>query len=148
MRRAYLVFAILVTLWSFAIARQAVPAGDYTLTIVVEGVNSDVGNVGVLVFNSDKGWAEDRTAALKDIVVPAHSGTVTVTVPNLPAGTYAVSLIHDVNKNHKLDKNFIGKPKEQWGLSNSPHAVLTAPAYSKCKFSLQGDMELHITMQM
>jgi uncharacterized protein (DUF2141 family) len=143
-----LVFAILLTLCSFAITQQAVPAGGYTLTIVVEGVNSDVGNVGVLVFNSDKGWAEDRTAALKDIVVPAHSGTVTVTVPNLPAGTYAVSLIHDVNKNHKLDKNFIGKPKEQWGLSNNPHAVLTAPAYSKCKFSLQGDMELHITMQM
>lgn len=85
---------------------------------------------------------------MKDIVVPAHAGTVTIKIPDLPPGTYAVSLVHDVNQNHKLDKNFIGKPKEQWGLSNDPHAVLTAPAYSKSTFSLQENREIHIAMQM
>lgn len=123
-------------------------AKTYTLTVVVEGVNNEDGNIGVLVFQNDKGWAEDRLAALKDVVVPAHPGTVKVIVPDLPAGDYAVSVAHDVNKNRKLDKNFIGKPKEQWGLSNNPHAVLRAPAFSKCKFTLDKDMELHITMQL
>jgi uncharacterized protein (DUF2141 family) len=129
-------------------APSAATKPTYTLTVHVEGVNQDDGNIGVLVFQNDKGWPEDRLVALRDEVVPAHPGTVTVTISNLPAGDYAVSVAHDVNKNRKLDKNFIGKPKEQWGLSNNPHAVIKAPAFTKCKFSLTKDTELHVTMQM
>ena len=127
--------------------QSASPASGYTLTVVVEGVNSLGGNVGLLVFNSPKGWAEDRSTALKDITVPAHEGTVTITVPDLPAGTYALALVHDVNKNHKLDKNFAGYPKEQWGLSNNPHAVLKTPSYNSCTFELKGNQEVQVKMQ-
>jgi uncharacterized protein (DUF2141 family) len=133
------------------LAQQAAPAAPqaatYTLTVVVEDVNEQDGNVGMLVFNSPKGWAEDRGVALKDITVPAHSGTVTIPVPNLPAGQYAVAVVHDVNKNHKLDRNFIGYPKEQWGLSNNPHALLKTPSYKACTFQLNTDKEIHIKMQ-
>jgi uncharacterized protein (DUF2141 family) len=128
---------------------QAAAAGPrYTLTLTVTGVDEKGGNIGVLVFKSSQGWADDRQAALKDIVVAAHPETVTVTVPDLPAGEYAVSIAHDVNQNHKLDKNWVGKPTEQWGLSNNPHATIKTPSYNACKFTLKGDMELHITMQM
>ena len=118
-----------------------------TLTIQVENVNQDGGNIGVLVFNSTKGWPEDRQLALKDIVEPAHPGTVTVVIPGLPAGDYAVAIAHDVNRNHKLDKNWIGKPKEQWGMSNNPHALIKAPSFNTAKFSLTGNQEIHVTMQ-
>ena len=125
----------------------ATPADAHILTVIVENVNKDDGNIGVLVFNSSKGWPEDRFAALKDIVVPAHPGTVTVTVPDLPAGEYAVAVAHDVNKNHKVDKNIFGVPKEQWGMSNNPHATIKAPSFSTAKFTLSGDMEIHIRLQ-
>ena len=101
----------------------------------------------MLVFNSTKGWPENRFAALRDIVVPAHPGTVTVTVPDLPAGDYAVSVGHDVNRNHKVDKNIFGMPKEQWGMSNNPHAAIKAPPFSAARFSLTGDMEVHVRLQ-
>src|SRR6266702_1231631 len=74
----------------------------YTLTVQVEGVNSQGGNVGVLIFNSTRGWPEDVHAALKDVVVPARQGVVTVRIENLPAGTYAVAVGHDVNLNDKV----------------------------------------------
>jgi uncharacterized protein (DUF2141 family) len=122
-------------------------AGLHTLTVVVENVNKDDGNIGVLVFNSTKGWPEDRFAALRDVVVPARPGTVTVTVPGLPSGDYAVAIAHDVNKNHKLDKNLFGVPKEQWGMSNNPHATVKAPSFSTAKFSLTGDQEIHVKLQ-
>jgi uncharacterized protein (DUF2141 family) len=122
-------------------------AQSYTLTIYVDGVNQQGGNVGVLVFQNDKGWPEDRGVALKDVVVPAHPGTVTVKVPNLPAGDYAVALIHDVNQNHKVDKNWFGKPTEQWGMSNNPHATIKAPPFTKAKFTLNHDSEIHIQLQ-
>ncbi len=126
---------------------QTPAAATYTLTIQVENVNHDDGNIGVLVFNNDKGWPEDRFAALKDIVVPAHPGTVTVEVPGLPAGNYAVAIAHDVNKNHKVDKNFFGKPKEQWGMSNNPHASIKAPSFKTALFALTGNTEIHVRMQ-
>ena len=128
-------------------AQQAAPAAGYTLTIYADGVDDKGGNVGALVFNSPNGWAEDRTVALKDITVPAQQGTVKITVPGLPTGEYAVALVHDVNKNHKLDRNFVGQPKEQWGLSNDPHAVIKTPSYKSCTFQLKGDQDIHIKMQ-
>lgn len=149
--RTLFVLASLFFVAIFALACLAgtpdAPSNGYTLTVVVEGVNQAAGNIGVLVFNSEKGWPEDRLVALRDIVVPARPGKVTVEVPNLPAGDYGISIAHDVNQNHKLDKNFIGMPKEQWGLSNNPHATIKAPPFSKGKFSLTGDKEIRITMQ-
>ncbi len=144
-------FSLLVLLMAVRGVSQQNPApapGDlHTLTVVVENVNQQDGNIGVLVFNSTKGWPEDRFAALRDIVVPAHPGTVTVTVPGLPAGEYAVAIAHDVNKNHKLDKNLFGVPKEQWGMSNNPHATIKAPSFATAKFSLTGDQEIHVKLQ-
>lgn len=58
-----------------------------------------------------------------------------------------MALIHDLNKNHKLDKNFIGYPKEQWGMSNNPHATIKSPPIEKAMFDLSKDMEIHITLQ-
>lgn len=126
---------------------QRISGACCTLTIVAEGMSSDEGNLGVLVFNNSKGWPEDRFAALRDIAVPAVKGTQILKVPDLPPGRYAVALIHDVNKNHRLDKNFIGMPKEQWGMSNNPHATVKAPPIEKAMFSIERDTEIHIKLQ-
>src|SRR5262245_24064505 len=147
--RALSWLAILIALAAFAASQETAAPGaaTHTLTVVVENVNQDGGNIGVLVFNSRKGWPEDRFVALKDIVVPAHPGTVTVTIPDLPAGEYAVSIGHDVNRNHKVDKNLFGVPKEQWGMSNNPHATIKAPPFSAARFSLNQDLEIHVKLQ-
>lgn len=146
--RTLTVFLLIVLICSAASAQSAAPANApaYKLTITVENMDSNVGNLGILIFTGPKGWAEDRQAALKDISIPAQQGVQKVDV-ELPPGKYAVALIHDVNVNHKLDKNFIGMPKEFWGLSNNPHATLRAPAIEKCYFALDGDKEVKIQLQ-
>jgi uncharacterized protein (DUF2141 family) len=142
----YHCIVLVLCLACFAIAQNS-SGPTYTLTIVVEGMDSNVGNLGVLVFNNEKGWPEDRTLAYKDISVPSEKGTQTMKIPGLPPGSYAVALIHDLNQNHKLEKNWIGQPKEQWGLSNNPHATIKAPPMSKALFELKGDKEIHIILQ-
>lgn len=138
---------ILLIFYSSLFAQTAAAPPTCTVTIVVEGMSSAEGNLGVLIFNGPKGWAEDRQAAFKDISVPAEKGTQTLKVPGLPPGRYAVALIHDLNKNHKLDKNFIGMPKEQWGMSNNPHATIKAPPIEKAMFSVDKDTEIRIKLQ-
>lgn len=147
MRMRHFLLICLLVLCVLGTCARAQSAPCCTLTIVVEGMSSDVGNLGVLIFNNAKGWPEDRQAALKDIAVPAQKGTQVLKVPGLPPGKYAVALIHDLNKNHKLDKNFLGMPKEQWGMSNNPHATIKAPPIEKAMFTLDKDMEIHIQLQ-
>ena len=139
---------VIVLVFGALVMAQSSPTGKLcTLTVQVEGVNSQGGNVGVLIFNSTKGWPEDVSAAYKDVVVPAHAGVVTVKIGNLPAGTYAVAVGHDVNVNHKVDKNFLGIPKEQWGMSNNPRALVKPPSFSTAQFQLRGDAEIRVRMQ-
>ena len=142
-----IVFTALITVCVALAQTPATSPKLFTLTVQVEGVNSQGGNVGVLVFNSTRGWPEDVQAALKDVVVPAHAGVVTVKVEKLPAGTYAIAVGHDVNLNHKVDKNFLGVPKEQWGMSNNPHALVKPPSFTTAQFELKGAAEIRIRLQ-
>lgn len=61
------------------------------------------------------------------IAASAHEATAVM--ENLPPGDYGVVAIHDENKNRKLDRNFLGIPKEGFGFANNPHIVLSAPSY-------------------
>ncbi|MGA7857196.1 MAG: DUF2141 domain-containing protein, partial [Terracidiphilus sp.] len=50
---------------------------------------------------------------------------------NLPPGDYGVVAIHDENRNHKLDRNIFGWPKEGFGFANNPHVALSAPPFKE-----------------
>jgi len=125
----------------------ASPKGTYTLTVYVDGLDASGGNIGIMLFQNDKGWPDKHASAFKDIDQPAKQGTVKFVITGVPEGSYAISSCHDTNKNGKLDKNFVGKPTEQWGMSNNPHASLHAPPFDKAKFDLTKDTELHVQMQ-
>ncbi|MEO6817582.1 MAG: DUF2141 domain-containing protein, partial [Edaphobacter sp.] len=53
----------------------------------------------------------------------------------LAAGQYAVTVYLDVNGNHKLDKNFLGIPKEPVGVSNNPKGHMGPPRFDECVFT-------------
>lgn len=118
-----------------------------TLRVYVEGVNRQGGNIGVMIFRSNQGWPENNGASYRHVVVPAHPGTMVVEVPDLPLGEYAIAVGHDVNVNRKVDRNWLGKPIEQWGMSNNPKAHFSAPDFAKAKFVVNGNEEIRIKMQ-
>jgi uncharacterized protein (DUF2141 family) len=94
-----------------ALLSGAAPAG-YRLTVEVENVRNAQGVVGVLVFNTAQGWPEQFSAALRAEATAAHTGVVEITIPDLPAGDYAVVTLHDENTNKQLDRNWLGVPVE------------------------------------
>jgi uncharacterized protein (DUF2141 family) len=53
-------------------------------------------------------------------------------------GDYAISVFHDENMNKKLDKNFMGIPKEGYGASNNPKKKMGPPDFEEAKFQLSG----------
>ena len=72
------------------------------------------------------------------------NGRATFTFSNLPEGKYAVNILHDENKNGKIDKGFI-LPIEGVGFSNYPAIGLrNRPKFSKASFELKGNRKINV----
>jgi uncharacterized protein (DUF2141 family) len=69
-------------------------------------------------------------------VIEAKADSFTAVVPDPPSGKYAVSSYVDTNKNGRLDKNFLGVPKEMYGLSNDARGMFAPPAFSVTAFDI------------
>jgi uncharacterized protein (DUF2141 family) len=116
------------------------------LTVAVENVRNAQGVVGVLVLNTAQGWPEQFSAALRAEARAAHTGVVEITIPDLPAGDYAVVALHDENTNKQLDRNWLGVPVEQWGMSNNPSYRLAAPSFEAARFRLEQDLHIRVML--
>ena len=123
----------------------AAPAG-YRLTVEIENVRNAQGVVDVLVFNTAQGWPEKFSAALRAEARAAHTGVVEITVPDLPAGDYAVVALHDENTNKQLDRNWLGVPVEQWGMSNNPPYRFAAPSFEAARFRMEQDLRIRVIL--
>ena len=88
-----------------------------TLTFTVNNIKKS-GEIHVAVYGNADAFEADRgekggaapgiTEGTIEMVEP---GSVTY-VYELPPGTYAIGIFHDVNLNNKMDNNFFGVPKE------------------------------------
>ncbi len=127
-------------------AVDSVSPGPYTLTIDVDGIANSRGVIGVLVFGSAAGWPESTSAALASAAVPASQGFTEVVIRGLEKGEYAVVVLHDENENMKLDRNRFHVPVEQWGMSNNPKHLLSAPSFNEASFRFEGDKWIHVRL--
>jgi len=57
----------------------------------------------------------------------------------LDAGIYGITLLDDENSNDKMDKSFIGMPKEGFGFSNFFMEKLKKPSFEDFKIQLKND---------
>ena len=65
----------------------------------------------------------------------------------IPDGEYAIAFFIDANGNKKLDKNFLGIPKEQYGFSNNAMGTLSAPSFEQAKFKVTGNTVQNIKLK-
>lgn len=100
-----------------------------TLRIHVTGFRNDKGKAGGTVFSSADGWPEQTNKSVVHGPFPIANGQAMEEF-HLPAGKYAIAVIHDENSNHKLDRNFLGIPKEGFGFANNPKVALSAPSFN------------------
>jgi uncharacterized protein (DUF2141 family) len=65
---------------------------------------------------------------------PARAGATTVTIPNVPAGHYAVQAFHDENGNGDVDRAMFGIPREGVGFSRNARITLSPPKWRDAVF--------------
>ena len=114
------------------------PALAGELAVTIDGVKKTSGTLVVTLMN-EAGWdGKDQPILVENVAAQSAidgKGRVTVKFADLPEGSYAVGVIHDVNDNHKLDTGLMGIPTEGWGNSNNPK-VWRKPYFSEVKVNV------------
>ncbi|MBT8243773.1 MAG: DUF2141 domain-containing protein [Winogradskyella sp.] len=114
------------------------------ITVNISGLESNKGRLLVGLYNTEENFLDKR---FKSEIVEISEKTGKVVFNNIPEGTYAVSFIHDENSNGKMDTNFLGIPKEDYGCSNNARGAMGPPKWKDAKFELKGkDEVVHITL--
>jgi uncharacterized protein (DUF2141 family) len=89
------------------------------------------------VFNTADGFPNDNKKIYISKKLPINDAKLfKFTIPLPKNGTYAIAVVHDENKNEKLDTNFFGVPTEGYGFSNNKTGVFGAPSFKDCAFSI------------
>lgn len=120
-----------------ALSGSAQNSPKCSVTLAASGVKGSTGFVGFAIFASEVGWPNSYEKAYKHDAVPAKEGLVEMKVAGFAAGRYAVVTLHDENANKKLDKKPSGRPKEGWGMSREPKAVLKTPKFEAAVLDLK-----------
>jgi uncharacterized protein (DUF2141 family) len=121
------------------------PTTAADLTVKVEGIRETRGTIRLELDGSAAAWDnKEKPTALGS--TPAVIGAVTYTFKGLPRGSYAVGVYHDANDNGELDMNFLGIPKEDFGISNDPN-LTRKPTFEEAHVDV-GDADQHITIHL
>ncbi len=126
-------------LLALALAEAATASATGSITINVGNVRSARGRVVVDICPQER-FLGDGCAWHGE--VPASGGTTVVTVPNVPAGQYAVQAFHDENANGDVDRGMFGIPKEGVGFSRNARIGLGPPKWRDAYFVHQARAEV------
>jgi len=132
--------------WVLAFMAPVLLQAQHRLEIDVEGVESATGSIQVALYTAPEQFLKNE-GVYRSGSFRAHKGTTRVLLDNLPAGTYALAIFHDLNDNQELDKNWMGIPKEPMGFSNARMKTFGPPGFEECRIDLRQDMTLTITLE-
>jgi uncharacterized protein (DUF2141 family) len=97
------------------------------------------------VFESDRGDnIQQRPGIVGGLVKKVTPGEVEGTI-ELEKGTYTIAFYIDKNGNEKIDTNFLGIPKEQFGFSNDVMGRFGPPSFEAASFNHKN--ETFLTMK-
>lgn len=140
MKKSILVFALILGIHFLATAQTAVAIDNekttYTLTVNVEGLESNEGMVSVGLYNSEGTWLSDIFTSKRSTI---NNNSATVQLTNIPAGTYAISSYHDQNEDGKLDIGWFGIPSEPYACSKGAVGRYGPPTWSDALFTVDSD---------
>ena len=112
-----------------------------SVDVEVEGIKK-TGDIYIGLYNKSQNFKSFEDTYKRQII-KTDAKSIEVHFEDIPDGKYAISLFQDENNNHKLDKNFLGIPKEGYGFSNNPKTLLE-PTFSDAEFEIKGNTQLHV----
>jgi uncharacterized protein (DUF2141 family) len=105
------------------------------LAVRVTGLRNQKGQLIFGVFTSADGFPNVEGKSVNWQVKDAAAEPVTFHA-DLPPGVYGASVLHDENRNGRMERNLAGIPQEGYGVTNNPKPALRAATFGEATFTL------------
>jgi len=103
------------------------------LHLVIENLGSPTAPVLIGLYGPDNEFLNEKDTFGKYRFIPTGE-TLTADITDLPYGTYAMALFQDMDNDGKIERNFIGIPKDPYAFSNNARPTFKAPSFEDCCF--------------
>ncbi|MBO9681862.1 MAG: DUF2141 domain-containing protein [Flavisolibacter sp.] len=67
---------------------------------------------------------------------------------NVSPGEYAFVTYQDIDRNKSMKTNFIGYPKEPWGISNNPRILFGPPSFNESKVKVNANQTTTVNIRL
>lgn len=129
----------------FLLSTYIIPNQNPQLTIKVENIEIVDGYIRIGIFNASDTFLK-KSSTFKKYKIAVKDRTERIIIDDLPKGEYAFILYHDKNSDGKMNRKFIGIPKEPYGFSNNIRPKLSKPTFEECKFLLEDNLVMEIRL--
>jgi uncharacterized protein (DUF2141 family) len=142
-------YLLLATLLSFSCANTVHAEPTTTLTVVVNGIRNNTGEICFRVYDSEKGFPMSNSSEVKSGCTKITGNSVKKVFSGVQPGTYAVAVVDDQNGDKKLNKDFFGIPQEGFGISKNPIISIQTgtPQFKKVSFKMTKNTTINITIK-
>jgi uncharacterized protein (DUF2141 family) len=127
-----------------AAAQQSVQPGQPanseaagTLVVQLWHFKNDRGQALLALFRSKQGFPDQVRHATWSKALPIHNRRVDVTIEHVPAGTIALAMVHDEDRDFALNTGLFGIPTEGYGASRDAPANFGPPKWEDAAFALR-----------
>lgn len=125
----------------------ATAASANDLIVNITNIQSSDGEVGCALFSASGNFPTGQ-GDVSTQWRAADAAGVRCVFENVAPGAYAVSASHDLNGNRETDTNFVGIPREDWGVSNNVRPTLRAPTFDEAQIVVAADGDTTISVEL
>ncbi len=135
---------------SAAVLLGAVPPAPSgaDITVVAKNLRNQDGVVRACLTDQAERFPTCDDPAHSFKVMSQATGTVTLVFRDVPAGRYAVALLHDENSNGKADRAAMMIPKEGFGFSRDAKVRFGPPRFREAAFDVVDGANEELVIRM
>jgi len=99
------------------------------------------GNLLVFVYDKADGFPKNKEMIYRKEIIKCKQ-TRQINISKLPFKTYAIVVVHDINDNQKMDRNWVGFPAEPYAISGTKSFRFGPPLYKDAQFDFKSDKQI------
>jgi uncharacterized protein (DUF2141 family) len=123
-------------------------AQSAALTVEITNIRFDKGWIRIGLYNHPDQFPVNPAKTFDFRKTSLKQGMMEILLDDLPPGTYALSLLDDVNGNDQMDYRLVKIPAEGFGFSNNIKPKLKHPPFDHVSFQVpEGGTRIKIEMQ-
>ena len=118
------------------------------VAVDVTGFRNGRGVALIAIYRSKAGFPDDGRRAWRREAVAIADGKASLRFASIPPGRYAVAVLHDENENFEMDQNFLGIPKEGYGVSRNAVGRFGPPKWRDAVFEVAAANRVSLRIRM